>query len=73
MPLRVVDRYEQATKDGGKQQYYVSESFRVYYKDGVRTRATCFQAISMRWTKIQRSRFLPKVALTPMNGIRFAL
>ena len=23
---RVVDRYEQATKDGGKQQYYVSES-----------------------------------------------
>lgn len=29
---RVVDRYEQATKDGGKQQYYVSESFRVYYK-----------------------------------------
>lgn len=34
---RVVDRYEQATKDGGKQQYYVSESFRVYYKDGVRT------------------------------------
>lgn len=28
---RVVDRYEQATKDGGKQQYYVSESFRVYY------------------------------------------
>lgn len=24
---RVVDRYEQATKDGGKQQYYVSESF----------------------------------------------
>lgn len=34
---RVVDRYEQTTKDGGKQQYYVSESFRVYYKDGVRT------------------------------------
>lgn len=29
---RVVDRYEQTTKDGGKQQYYVSESFRVYYK-----------------------------------------
>lgn len=28
---RVVDRYEQTTKDGGKQQYYVSESFRVYY------------------------------------------
>ena len=25
---RVVDRYEQTTKDGGKQQYYVSESFR---------------------------------------------
>ena len=35
-------------------------------------RATCFQAISMRWTKIQRSR-LPKVALTPINRIRFAL
>lgn len=34
---RVVDRCEQTTKDGGKQQYYVSESFRVYYKDGVRT------------------------------------
>lgn len=39
---RVVDRYEQTTKDGGKQQYYVSESFRVYYKDGVRTSRECF-------------------------------
>lgn len=34
---RVVDRYEETAKDGAKQQYYVSESFRVYYRDGVRT------------------------------------
>lgn len=34
---RVVDRYEDTAKDGTTKQYYVSESFRVYYKDGVRT------------------------------------
>ena len=34
---RVVDRYEDTAKDGTKKQYYVSESFRVYYKDGVRS------------------------------------
>lgn len=34
---RVVDRYEDTAKDGTKKQYYVSESFRVYYRDGVRT------------------------------------
>lgn len=33
---RVVDRYEETAKDGTKKQYYVSEAFRVYYKDGVR-------------------------------------
>lgn len=34
---RVVDRYEDTAQDGTPQQYYVSEAFRVYYKDGVRT------------------------------------
>lgn len=33
---RVVDRYEGTGADGSPQQFYVSEAFRVYYKDGVR-------------------------------------
>lgn len=33
---RVVDRYEGTAADGSTQQFYVSESFRIYYKDGVR-------------------------------------
>lgn len=34
---RVVDRYEKKNDRGEVCQYYVSESFRVYYQDGVRT------------------------------------
>ena len=34
---RVVDRYEEIAKDGTTKQYYVSEAFHVYYRDGVRT------------------------------------
>lgn len=33
---QVVDRYEGTAADGSTQQFYVSESFRIYYKDGVR-------------------------------------
>lgn len=33
---RVVDRYEQATKDGGKQQYYVSESLQDEIKSAMK-------------------------------------
>ena len=34
---RVVDRYEKKDAEGELRQYYVSEAFRVYYQDGVRT------------------------------------
>lgn len=34
---RVVDRYEKKDAEGELRQYYISESFRVYYQDGVRT------------------------------------
>lgn len=34
---RVVDRYEKPDAEGEMRQYYISESFRVYYQDGVRT------------------------------------
>ena len=34
---RVVDRYEKPDAEGEMRQYYMSESFRVYYQDGVRT------------------------------------
>ena len=33
----VVDRYEKKDAEGELRQYYISESFRVYYQDGVRT------------------------------------
>lgn len=33
---QVVDRYEGTAADGSAQQFYVSESFRIYYKDGIR-------------------------------------
>ncbi|MCI8468260.1 MAG: VanW family protein [Eggerthellaceae bacterium] len=34
---RIVDRYEKPNSKGEERQYYVAESFRVYYQDGVRT------------------------------------
>ena len=34
---RVVDRYEKKDAEGELRQYYISESFRVYYQDSVRT------------------------------------
>lgn len=34
---RITDRYIGTSNDGTKTEYYVSESFRVYYQDGVKT------------------------------------